>query len=215
MLNSAVRSLRRSLAVIILGACAGSCAGTPMPAPPIDPPPAPNPERIVYDAPTPTSPGQLVLEAGAVADATQLFVLNLDTQDDALLLDPEADGTFTVPIEVGVLRLESIDEEGLRSAPLDLQDGMPLVPLLGCLEIPSQHDPAAGPLRIENMCADSAGADVQLRRDGSYTVSAMRIDLAAGESFDLDVSAMAGAPADALFFLVDAPMMERRAVTLF
>ncbi len=169
----------------------------------------------MVEVPTPSSPGRLLIDAEAVAEGTRLFVLNLDNMRDARLLDPAADGSFDVMIEAGTVRLESIDEEGLRSDPLDLDNGAPVMPMLDCLRIPFHHDPSVGPLTIENRCTDAVGADITLRRTGAYGVSTMRIDLAAEETFDLDVTAMEDAPDDALFFQLDAPPTERRAVTLY
>ncbi|MFK8004706.1 MAG: hypothetical protein AB8H86_34375 [Polyangiales bacterium] len=191
-----------------------ACTGTPMPAPPIEPPPAPDIERIVIDPPTPSSPGQLLGGPGAVASGSQLFVMNLDGAEDPLLLEPMPDGSFVVATEAGTTRLEAIDAEGRRSEPVDVDEAGLVEVMLPCLELPSQLD-ASGELRVENRCADAVSARIALRREGEYVVLDERVELLAGDSTSIAVSAEPGGGADALLLFMESPIVERRAVTLF
>lgn len=203
-----------SMRLIVLSVLLASCTGTPMPAPPIEPPPSPDIERIVIEPPTPTSPGQLLGGSGAVAPGAQLFVLNLDGLDDSTLVEPSPDGSFVVATEPGTIRLEAIDADGIRSEPIDVNaDGLVEV-MLPCLQIASQLD-ASGELLIDNQCGDVVMAQLGLRRVGEYQVMEGEIELPAGESMMIEVSAAADTGADALFVFVESPLIERRAVTLF
>ena len=200
--------------VVCFAVFLGACTGTPMPAPPIDPPPVPDIERIIIEPPLPTSPGRLIAGPGTVAPGTQLFVVNLDTVDDAQILEVMADGSFVVETQAGTTRLESIDADGLRSAPLDLDESGAVEVMLSCLVIPSQLE-VGGSLRVENRCPDEVSAQVALRREGTFEVSVDRIALPAGQTITIEVSAAPPVVADVLFLFVESPSAERRAVTLF
>lgn len=203
----------RLILVGLVVACT-SCTGTPMPAPPIEPPPRPDVDRIVVEPPSPTSPGRISAGAGAVAPGAQLSVLNLDGMADAELVEPMSDGSFTFATELGTLRLEAVDAEGRRSAPLDINENGPVEVMLPCLVIPSQLDATAS-LQIDNECADTVTGQVQLRREGEYQVVAEDIEVLAGETTTIEVIAESGAGPDALLIYVESPLTERRAVTLF
>ncbi|MEM7604585.1 MAG: hypothetical protein AAF411_04445 [Myxococcota bacterium] len=188
-----------------------SCTGTPMPAPPIEPPPPPDPGRILIEEPQPTSPGSLTGQPGAVDAGLRLSVLYLDGTGDAVVIEPEADGSFFVEIDMGVTRLETIDEDGVRSAPVDL-DGQGVVEVaLPCLLVPSPVV-TPGELELENTCAESVGVELRLRRAGSFDVMEGPLELAPAETRTIAVGT--GAAVDALFVEVQRPIVERRAATL-
>lgn len=212
-------------AVLLLAA---GCVGTPVPQPPAHQPP--DPAMFAYE-PVGTGPPAFFGRPGSAEPGTMLWIAPLDTPQDPLLVEVQADGSFMTGLFVPdgqELRVQTRSAAG-RSRPIDVR-----VPVGGeivrdteaCLVVPAELELPPGPvgvpvdavLALENVCLEThrIGAARLWRAAPAWSIGSTPLEIPPESTVELAVRFIpeAGLSEEILFLDVDLPTSERRPVTL-
>lgn len=134
--------------------------------------------------------------------------------------DTRADdeGAFAIqPTGAGPFRFEALDDEGNRSAPLDLDGEANVLRADECLRMATQlalEIDNADVISIENGCGAPVDLMVEFRAPAPIEVSTAMVRVANDDSIDLSVRATEAAE-EILRVQVSGAITETRAVTVF
>jgi hypothetical protein len=223
--------LIRSVVPALLGVCSVACGGTPQTDPIMGAPPELHGDLVLRVPSTVRSATTVELEGqpGSAAPAGGVVhIVDLDGTAPPVEATVRDDGSFQVTIDMesgDVLRFD-VRNGTERSEPVDMVVGTeslsPAQPSLACWTISGlllTLGEAGDVVRIENDCDESLRLSrVALRvQNANFTIGSVPADVPSGSKAEIAVgyaSASSEPDEEILLVEIDAPVQDRRAVTL-